>query len=166
MEVQQQITEFKICLIGGPKTGKTTFLTEMLTGRVPSQYQPTAGLDVGQLMINTNYGVYKLVFWDTGGLHTGLGACYYINSHASFAFYGPDQWDLTEEFVTEYERVDNEGPIINIFTGPARSHFMEKVCRRIKRRTIYSYHPNKRGYVAPILHLLKTLTNHADLVIV
>src|SRR5258708_7464012 len=102
--------EFKICLIGGPKTGKTTFLNEMVNGQLNNQYNPTQGATVKEVIITTNHGDYKLYFWDTGGYNRGLGELYYMNSNAALSFYSQFEKGSLDEFVKEYQRVVGKIP--------------------------------------------------------
>ena len=162
--IQMEQKEFKICLIGGPKTGKTTFLTEMLNDSSTNQYQPTQGISIKDFVIETNHGVYKLSLWDTGGLYRGLESCYYLNSHAALSFYDGQCHHYDDPFVKEYHRVIENGPIINIISGRSREKFMRSTYSMTRRPT-YCYQPKNGLYGAPMVHLMQKLTGHSDLVI-
>src|SRR5436190_845999 len=112
----------KVCFIGGPASGKSSFkklcltnslnendcnlmksVTPNLASQLDETYKPTLGVSVKTI----NYEDLKIKIWDTGGVekYRGLGDGYYLNSDAAIAFYTKDTFKETSTLVRDFKRV-------------------------------------------------------------
>jgi small GTP-binding protein len=109
---------YKVCLIGGENTGKTTFVSRRRGNEFKEDYQPTMGVDVQTITLETNLGTYVLRIWDTAGQKRfeGLGAGYYASADAALAFYSESTMDATTQMVEKFQRVCPNAPIIDIWS--------------------------------------------------
>ena len=71
-------SRFKIIVAGDAGVGKSTFIQRHLTSNFNVKYEPTLGVDVHPLHLNTTYGPVVLDLWDTAGQekYGGLGEKY------------------------------------------------------------------------------------------
>lgn len=90
-------TAYKVCLVGDEKTGKTQRLQEFANLPIDRTYEPTVGVKVLPLSVQTNNGEYQLQIWDCAGFekYGGLREGYFMNSHG-FIFTEPHCSVLTE----------------------------------------------------------------------
>ena len=166
---------FKICLIGGPNTGKTTFIRRHKDGQFLRNYVPTIGTDVQSLILHTNAGQYCLKIWDTAGQEKfkGLGDAYYLHSDAAIAFYTSHSVDVTKQCVKDFIRVCDQVPIINVWNKtdlPEEAQFV-KTHARINnsiivqgRRTTYLVSARSNyNFEKPFLEILRQLTKNPQL---
>lgn len=79
---------YKIVLVGDGQSGKTTFVTQCLSGHFQPLYVSTLGVEVYPLHAKTNVGDTTLNFWDTAGQerYGGLRDGYYLQSHVGLIF--------------------------------------------------------------------------------
>ena len=166
---------FKICLIGGPYTGKTSFIHRHQTGQFLTDYVPTKGVDVHSLVLKTDVGQYCLKVWDTAGQQQlkVLGDAYYLQSDAAIAFYTSDSIDLTKQCVKDFIRVEDTAPIINVWNKtdlPDEYQFVKRMERTVNstilqgRRSTYQV-SGKSNYNCekPFLEILRQLTKNPQL---
>jgi len=79
---------FKIIVAGGADTGKTCFIHRHLTGEFIKSYEPTLGVEVHPLTLNTTQGKINLNLWDLAGTPSFKGAIdYYQGAHGMLVFY-------------------------------------------------------------------------------
>ena len=166
---------FKICFIGGPDTGKTTFIQRHKDGQFVRNYVPTVGVDVQSLIFHTNAGQYCLKIWDTAGQEKfkGLGDAYYLHSDGAIAFYTSHSVNLTKQCVKDFIRVCDQVPIINVWnkTDLAEEAQFVKKCARIDnstivqgRRTTYLVSARSNyNFEKPFLEILRQLTKNPQL---
>jgi GTP-binding nuclear protein Ran len=166
---------FKVCLIGGAGTGKTTFLTRHSTGEFCREYNPTKGVNVSELSFATNEGQYTLKVWDTAGCADleGLGDAYYIQADAAIAFYDQKNIERTNQLVTNFVRVCPEAPIINVWSKSDRiqeSQFVKATAKEHRsrivqgNRTTYQVSSfNNYNYEKPFLEILRVLSKKPNL---
>lgn len=92
---------YKICVIGGEKTGKTTFIHRLCWGRYSKEYTPTVGCEVHPVQIKGESGDFSFNVWDTAGCmeFRGLVDGYYILSDGFIIFASTEE--QTIEFLDE-----------------------------------------------------------------
>ena len=113
---KDQSTFFKICLIGAPKTGKTSFLNYQSTCKKAVNYGATISADVKSLFFSTNCGKYELVVWDIPGHSRCQKPEYYLHSAGALAFYTPSTIKETNELVLNFKKICPNVPIFNIWS--------------------------------------------------
>jgi len=66
---------YKLVTVGDGGVGKTTLINRFSTGEFTKGYVPTLGIEVKQLVFNTNHGLVTFEIWDTSGQDkfSGLG---------------------------------------------------------------------------------------------
>lgn len=108
---------YKISIIGGPQSGKTTFIKKLRVGEFEHRYIPTMGVDVHPINFQNDEGMYCLNTWDTSGNPTfrGLGNGYYRRSDGAIAFYTSNTIDITNQLINDYTQICPNTPIINIW---------------------------------------------------
>lgn len=108
----ETIPTFKICLVGGARAGKTTWLNRHITGEFKSKYIATLGCDLRPIVFHTNKGPIRFNVWDCAGdpRYGGLGDGYYIQSQGVIFFHTNDE--ETVKCMLDYRRVVSGGPII------------------------------------------------------
>ncbi|XP_003388238.1 PREDICTED: GTP-binding nuclear protein Ran-like [Amphimedon queenslandica] len=102
---QEPVATFKLVLIGDGCTGKTAFITRFLTGKFEKNYRATLGVEIHQLVFQTNKGPIQFNVWDTAGLEKfgGLRDGYYILEQRAMA--GIIMFDVTSR--ATYKNVPN-----------------------------------------------------------
>lgn len=75
---------YKICIVGGENTGKTTFIRKLCTGVYTEEYTPTLGVEVHPVQLK---GIH-FNCWDCAGMANfgGLRDGYYLQSDAFIVF--------------------------------------------------------------------------------
>jgi len=166
---------YKVCFIGGPKTGKTTFLLRHSTGEFRQESIPTKGASVSSLSFQTTEGKYNLKIWDIGGQPEleGLGEGYYIQADAAVAFYDKDNVVRTNDLVTNFKRINPGVPIINVWNKcdqPEEAHFVKVNLRRnyplIRQGNRLTYQVSalsNYNFEKPFLEILRMLTKKPEL---
>ena len=83
------IHEFKLVFVGDGGVGKTTFVKRHKTGEYEKKYIATQGVEVSQLIFQTNHGPIKFSIWDTAGQEKlgGLREGYYIGANAAIIMF-------------------------------------------------------------------------------
>jgi len=117
-----QSQEFKVTLIGHTKTGKTTFVSNLLYGDLHN-LPPTLGVDVKPFGFKYGDCKYRIMFWDCAGdpRFLGLGQKYVVGSDIVLIFTDPnrDDNDVFLEWVphdTPYEYVSRGTSTTDILT--------------------------------------------------
>lgn len=90
MQPQEEVKAiFKLILIGDGGTGKTTLVKRHLTGEFKMQYNATLGVEVEQLLFNTNRGVFRIDVWDSAGQerYGGLRDGYFVQSQCAIIMF-------------------------------------------------------------------------------
>ena len=108
---------FKICIIGGPQTGKTTFIQRFTTGQFENLYIPTVGVKVGQINFQSNLGTYLLNIWDIAGEQKieAVRDGYFHGADAAIAFYTSGNIEETNKLVADFGNICPNAPIINVW---------------------------------------------------
>jgi GTPase SAR1 family protein len=110
---------FKVCLVGAPRSGKTTLIrkvlgddltTDPIEARITASfaegdYKPTLGVEVHPLRYFVNGHHVVLNVWDLGGKYRGLGDTYFRGVDAFFLMKASDlnnqEW---ESMVARYNK--------------------------------------------------------------
>ena len=93
---------YKICVIGGGETGKTTFVRKLLSGEYTKEYIPTLGCEVHPIKIKGDNNKWmSFNVWDCSGKEEfrGLVDGYYILSDGFIVFASTEE--QTIEFLDE-----------------------------------------------------------------
>ena len=179
------ITDFKIVLVGDAKVGKTSLLYKLLYPDasldsilnefnspeyedfiikdvdIPNNYCPTLGVSVHPITFLTNYGTYRLTIWDCAGQekYKGLRDGYFIQTHGAIIM--GDYTNTIRDF-NKY-KIDvfrvRHCPYVNVLNKSdlSDSHLNSSV-------HIISV-LKSQNLLAPFQDLLSQLTNKPDLVI-
>ena len=116
-----QAINYKIALVGHTKTGKTSFIKNLLHGFY-NNIKPTLGVDVYPYDIRYNNVKYRLHFWDCAGdeRYLGLGNKYLLGSDMVLIFKDINKNNnIFEKWVPEntsynYISYENENSIMPI----------------------------------------------------
>jgi len=86
------IRTVKICLIGDPGTGKTTYVKRIMTGEYEHGYIPTMEVEVHSLKFRTADGPVRVKLWDIPGNEAprGLRESYCEEADAFMMFFSYD----------------------------------------------------------------------------
>lgn len=84
---------YKCLLLGNSGVGKSTFLRRHATGQFEESHEPTHGLQVYTLLLQTNYQAVALELWDVAGdeRHAGLHNGYFFFARCAIIMF-----DLSE----------------------------------------------------------------------
>ncbi|EDV57475.1 GTP-binding nuclear protein GSP1/Ran [Drosophila erecta] len=76
---------YKLVLLGDAQVGKTALINRLLHGRRLEKYEPTEGVDLTPVAIQTNHGSIRFIVWDTAGQQElgGLRDGYYIDAQCA-----------------------------------------------------------------------------------
>ena len=112
-------SSYKICMIGSAETGKTAFITRMLTGEYIKNYLPTLGVEIHLIKFHTNYGTITLNLWDIAGQRQfgGTRDGYYIQSDGALLFgslVSPGSLVESKQWASDYMRVAGNTPIVRV----------------------------------------------------
>lgn len=85
---------FKIIILGDGNVGKTSFVRKHLGFNFKRIYEPTLGVEIYPLKLNTNYGSLTFNVWDCAGVEKfgGLRERYYVASNGAILMF-----DVTNE---------------------------------------------------------------------
>jgi len=85
---------FKVCIVGDPQVGKTSFLTKHLDGSFDAKYRATVGASTFSLTFNTNLEPYTFDVRDVAGqnLFAGKRDEYYQGIDAAIIMYDVMNW--------------------------------------------------------------------------
>ncbi|KAH8293105.1 hypothetical protein KR044_003147, partial [Drosophila immigrans] len=80
---------FKCLLLGDSGVGKTSFLRRHVTGQFKDAHEPTKGVQVYTLLLQTNYQDLALEFWEVAGdeRHGGLYDGYYFYAECAIIMF-------------------------------------------------------------------------------
>lgn len=92
---------YKICVVGGENTGKTTFVRKLLSEEYINEYTSTLGVEVHPIKIKGDSGDFSFNVWDCSGTQEfrGLVDGYYIQSDGFIVFASTKE--QTIEFLDE-----------------------------------------------------------------
>ena len=112
-----EMETYKICVIGGGNSGKSTFVNKLKLGTFEPIYAPTFGVEVHPIIFQDGEATICFNMWDTSGdaRYEGLYKGYIIGARAAFAFYTSDNVDRTNKLVDDFMRVCPSSQIINIW---------------------------------------------------
>lgn len=116
----------KICLLGGPKTGKTSWILRHITGDFKEPYILTTGSHVFNLPYEESGKMYGLQIVDGEISHL------YPGSFAAIAFYTQDCMDKTDELVKDFKLACPNALIINVWSFSDTKDFavfQRRVCQ-------------------------------------
>jgi small GTP-binding protein len=129
---------FKVCLIGAPQTGKTTFLKRYFSDEFVINYWPSFWFDIKQFNFHTNEGDYQLMVWDLPGQEKYLVPQYYIGTSVALAFYRSETIDKTNQLIQSFKNSCPNVPIINVWSQsdrPEQLKLDEKIIKQDDRIT-------------------------------
>jgi len=129
MNKKRDKKRFKVCLIGAPQTGKTTFLTRHLTGEFLTDYWPTFAYNTEPLNFMTTDGEYQIVIWDLSGQDKYLKPFHFLEASAALIFYTSETVDETNRLVEAFKKNCPNVPIINLWNQcdlPLEANFFDK----------------------------------------
>jgi len=111
-------SQINICFIGGTNSGKSTFLRTHLKGQdatIPT-HNPTMGLEVSPLVIDTNIGTFQVNVWDMAGDRRFHGLrTYPRNGVGAIAFYTKDTLEETNAQIKDYQQEYPNAKIVNVW---------------------------------------------------
>ena len=124
------MNKIKVCLIGGPESGKSCFVkyvqenfnkdniskkstNTIIESGLDCKYYPTMGVN----LVEIKYEDTTIGLWDTAGVekYKGFGDGYYLKSNAAIAFYTEDTFKKTTELVKDFKRVCPGAAIIHVW---------------------------------------------------
>lgn len=157
-----ELTQFKIVLVGNGGVGKTCYCKKFLTQGFEKKYVATLGVEVHPIHFTSNYG--KIVFnvWDTAGQekYGGLRDGYYIKGNGALAFYEEGEVVHVNEalrYAQEVKRVCGDIPLFYVSTKNDEGCACEGPCLHISAK-------NNINLNNPFLALARTLMGKNDLV--
>jgi GTP-binding nuclear protein Ran len=160
------ISTFKVCVIGDGGVGKTAFIKRHLTGEFERKYVATLGVELHPLYFHTNQGPIRFNMWDCAGQekYGGLRDGYYVKADAFFVFASVDSnlsLNHVDFWIKEARRITPSVPIVLCFN---KADVKEKKITPAH----YNYFRNKYGlpmyevsarsnynFEKPFLHLAK-----------
>ena len=152
---------FKICLIGAPLTGKTSFFNRT---HLPINYAPTVSVHTKSFPLPTNYGQYDLMIWDLPGHLNCQKQDYYLESSAALAFYTESTIEQTNQLITNFRKVCPDVPIFNIWSFSDLSMIPDKItCSQGGRPTYQTSSLVVTDDDTLWIDLLRLLTKNDDL---
>ncbi len=106
---------YKIVLVGGHATGKTTFAHMARTGELLVDPRPTIGVVVHKIRLDGR----EFRIWDTAGMHKlrGIGEGYCVGAHGCIAFYSHEHKEAcacTDIYVEQFARMCPHAPIVYV----------------------------------------------------
>jgi GTP-binding nuclear protein Ran len=146
---------YKINLIGDAQSGKSSYITRLVSGDYTKRYTPTLGVEVHPLQFYTNYGIITFNVWDCAGEEKfgGLRDGYYVESSAALIFDDKDgKWEKI------FRNCRKNAMVLHI-NGKCDQYVDSNVDYNVSARFC-------KDLEAPFLHLARVLTNHEDLVFV
>jgi small GTP-binding protein len=135
--------EYKVVMIGAPKSGKTSLIKKLVGCEFDPLYLPTSDLEVRWVKFNTNYGEITLKFLDTPG---GKGREHWSGSDCAIAVSDGENL-LTDIIIEEYKstvsssvvlitnKLDNK-PRFSEFDVSVKNDFNHNVLWRSILRTV------------------------------
>ena len=165
--------EFKIVLVGSANSGKTTYITRLLTGEFNKTYIPTLGVDVHPLTFNTTKGYITFNVWDCAGEERfgGLRDGYYLGAKGCIALFDLTRPATIERTLTlQANVIQSNGPIPTIFCGSKRDLVEAKQTSIEQKRSLALEHTyfdisakSNYQYEKPFLYLARKLTGDSSL---
>lgn len=118
---QPPMKTFKIVVIGESASGKTTYLTRLLTGEFLTTHQPTLGVQVDPYRINTTRGRACMNFWDCAGAdqYASLGPGYYHGADGALIMFDlnqPNPIPSINYWIHRFRQVCPQAPIVVVGT--------------------------------------------------
>lgn len=109
-----EIKSYKICLIGEPGSGKTSYVRKFLTKDFLSAYAPTLGCDVTTHLHRTANDWVHFNIWDCAGQEhlAGLRDAYYIGADACLLFTTPQTVKEAKNWYYDFQRVSPNATVI------------------------------------------------------
>ena len=182
MTSNNNITTFKIVLVGDAKVGKTSLLYKLLYPDasldsilnefnkpdvnikeldLPDNYCPTLGVSVHPVTFLTNYGVYCLNIWDCAGQekYKGLNDGYFIQTQGAIIMRDNTTTTSFNKYKTDVFRVV-ECPYVLVTN---KSDLMSPDLIPLGGHLISVL--KSKNILEPFQDLLSQLTNKPDLVI-
>jgi Rab family protein len=114
-------TAIKLVLLGDSGVGKTTIVSQYLTGSVPESVNPTIGAAFVTKTVAIENHSFELLIWDTAGqeVYRGLAPMYYRSAAIALIVYdvtNPDTYNAVE-FWTRELRANVEETIVILICG-------------------------------------------------
>ncbi|EGR27957.1 ras oncogene family protein, putative [Ichthyophthirius multifiliis] len=170
------VAEFKLVLVGDGGVGKTTFVKRHQTGEFEKRYVATQGVNVSNLILNTNHGPIKFNLWDTAGQEKlgGLREGYYIGAHAAIIMFDVTSritYKNVPKWHKDLTRICENIPIV-LVGNKVDSKDRKVKARQItfhRRRSLQYYDVSAKSnyqYEKPFLWILRKLIGDPNLVLV
>jgi len=77
----------KLIILGESLSGKSVFLNRLKTGEFKENYEPTYGVGIENITVETSKGVENCMVWDCGGKFEGLGSGYWKGTSGFLVFF-------------------------------------------------------------------------------
>ncbi|MHB1774260.1 MAG: GTP-binding protein [Acidimicrobiales bacterium] len=105
---------YKICVVGKEKSGKTKLVNTLLGYETTERYIPTLGVDVHPLILHTNNGLIRVNLWDCAGQECfgGLRDGYYTGADAFLMFTEGATPERQQTIIQDIARVVGNKPVI------------------------------------------------------
>lgn len=165
---------YKIILVGDGGVGKSTLFKRLSSRQFQTRYIPTLGVEINEIVFNTNQGPIKFEVWDTAGkeIHRGLLDGYAIGAHAVIGL-----CDLTSKESVDnmdyWYRMMNSRVLPSVACGnkfdldPNGEKISEQKKMNLLQKWGMYYNisvKTKYDYEQPFLYLAQKLSNRNDLV--
>lgn len=166
MAAPNQIPTFKVVLIGPARSGKTSLVNLLQTGRFTRGYEPTIGVAVHPVSFMTNHGEIRFDVWDCAGNpeFAGLGVGNYMGADAAIVLYSltdDDYYQTVSQFHSSFRRIR---PNVQTVIVGNKSDLALPEHHGIPDVQYYEISVYRRQHLElPFLYLARHLTNHLDL---
>lgn len=120
----------RVCIIGDPIVGKSTFVNRFATNTFSNEFLSTIGVDFKTKMMSFNNKNIKFQVWDTAGQEKFLciTTCYYRHSDAIIIAFDLTDKDTFLNVKKWIERADNIAVKYKILVGTKADSNKRQVC--------------------------------------
>jgi len=161
--------EYKIIFTGDSGVGKSTFIKRHLTGEFVKKYIPTTGVEVTQLVFDTNRGPVTLKLWDCADHKLREG--FFIGAHAAVVMFDATcqtSYTHVDKHVSAIRKVCEDIPIVlcgNKVDIRNRVVYPKHITKQFKLNLTNYYDVSARSnynFEKPFLRIIRKLLNDQD----